>query len=132
MLADARAGYLKLDWPEAVRVASKGYEGSGGSWRFVWRTSLESIAMLALLPGLRRWSARSVLYVGRSDGLLIAVRFRPRWNAVVGKAHEVWRTPLDTVEVAKRTFGHYSLVVFGGRPVWVQTSQVESLLGDRD
>lgn len=132
MLADARAGYLKLDWPEAVHVASKGYEGSGGSWRFVWRTSLESIAMLTSLPGLEHWSARSVLYVGRSDGLLIAVRLRPRWNAVAGKVREVWRTPLDTAEVTERTFGHYSLVVFGGHPVWVLTSQVASLLGGRN
>jgi hypothetical protein len=132
MLAEARAGYLKLDWPEAVHVASKGYEGSGGTWRFVWRTSLELIAILTSLPGLKHWSARSVLYVGRSSGSLIAVRLRPRWIAGAGEVHEAWRTPLGTAEATGRTFGYYSLIAFDSHPVWVLTSEVGSLLGGRD
>jgi hypothetical protein len=54
--------------------------------------------MLTSLPGLEHWSARSVLYVGRSDGGFTAVRLRPRWNAVAGKVYEAWRAPLDTAD----------------------------------
>ena len=132
MLAEARAGYCKFDWPEAVHEASKGYEGSGGAGRFVWRTSLECIATVTLLPGLAHWSARSVLYVGRSGGGFTAVQLRPRWSSFTRDVHVVWRTPLDTAAVTKRMFGHYSLVVFGGNPVWLVTSEVESLVGGRD
>ena len=132
VIAEALAGYLTLDWPEAVHAAVKGYEGSGRSCRFVWRTSLATMATLGMLPGLAHWSARYVLYVGRSDAGFTAIQLRRRWNAFTRDVREVWRTPLDTAVVTKRTFGHYSVVVFGGHPVWIVTSEVESLVGGRD
>ena len=131
MRQKARSSYSEFDWPEPVSIASKGYAGSGGTWRFVARTTLETIAMLSALPGLKHWSARSVVYVGRSGGWIIAVRLRPTWVQPPGEVKEVWRAPLNAVVVTERTFGFYSLVDFGGRRVWVLTDELDSLLAGR-
>jgi len=122
---------LEFDWPEYVSIASKGYAGSGGAWCFVARTTLEMIALLSALPGLRHWSARSVVYVGRSGRSIIAVRLRPTWIQPPGEVKELWRTPLDTAVLTKRTFWSCSLVDFGGHPVWVLTDELDSLLAGR-
>ncbi len=127
----ARSSYVEFDWPERVSIASKGYAGSGGAWCFVARTTLEMIALFSALPGLKHWSARSVVYVGRSGRSIIAVRLRPTWIQPPGVVKEVWRAPLDDVVVTARTFGFFSLVDFGSHPVWVLTGELDSLLGSR-
>lgn len=127
----ARFSYVGFGWPGPVSIASKGYAGSGGAWCFVARTTLEMIAIFSALPGLKHWSARSVLYVGRSGRSIIAVRLRPTWIRPPGEAEEVWRAPLDAVVVTARTFGFFSLVDFGGHPVWVLTDELDSLLAGR-
>ena len=127
----ARSSYLEFGWPEHVSIASKGYAGSGGAWCFVARTTLEMIALFSALPGLKHWSARSVVYVGRFGRSIIAVRLRPTWIQAPGDVKELWRAPLDEVVVTARTFGFFSLVDFGGHPVWVLTDEFDSLLGGR-
>lgn len=127
----ARSSYLEFDWPEPVSIASKGYAGSGGAWCFVARTTLEMIALFSALPGLKHWSARSVVYVGRSGRSIIAVRLRPTWIQPPGEVKELWRAPLDEAVVTARTFGFFSLVNFGGHPVWVLTDEIDSLLAGR-
>ena len=129
--AKARSGYLEFDWPEHVSIASKGYAGSAGAGCFVARTTLEVIALFLALPGLKHWSARSVVYVGRFGRSIIAVRLRPTWIQPPGEVKEVWRAPLDAVAVTARTFGFFSLVDFGGHPVWVLTDELDSLLAGR-
>jgi hypothetical protein len=129
--ARARAGYLEFDWPEHVSIASKGYAGSGGRWCFAARTTLEIIAYFSALPGLKHWSARSVVYVGRSGQSIIAARLRPTWIAPPRELKELWRTSLDAAVVTARTLGHISLVDFGGHPVWVITSDLDDLLAGR-
>jgi hypothetical protein len=128
---EARSSYLEFDWPEPVSIASKGYAGSGGAWCFVARSMLEMIALFSALPGLKHWSARSVVYVGRSGGSIIAVRLRPTWIQPPGEVKAVWRAPLDAVAVTARTFGLSTLVDFGGHPVWVLTDELDSLLAGR-
>ncbi len=123
----ARAGYREFDWPETIFVASKGYAGAGGAWCFVARTTLEMVAIFSALPCLRHWSARSVVYVGRSGREFIAVRLRPTWFQPPREVTEVWRAPLDAAVVTDRTFGFFSLVDFGAHPVWVLTDELESL-----
>lgn len=127
----ARASYADFDWPEPVAIASKGYVGSGGAGCFVARTTLETIAIFSALPGLRHGSARSVLYLGRSGGTIIAVRLRPTWTRAPREVTQAWRAPLDAVVVTARTFGFFSLVDFGGHPVWVLTDELDSLLAGR-
>lgn len=126
-----RASYLEFDWPEHVSPASKGYAGSGGAWCFVARTTLEMVALFSALPGLKHWSARSVMYVGRSGRSIIAVRLRPTWIAPPREVEELWRTSLDAVVVTARTFGFFALVDFGGHPVWVLMDELDDLLAGR-
>ena len=52
----------------------------------VARTTLEMIALFSALPGLKHWSARSVVYVGRSGRSIIAVRLRPTWIQPPGES----------------------------------------------
>jgi|GEM_PF-4276439 len=127
----ARSRYLEFDWPEHVSIASKGYAGSGRAWCFVARTTLEMFALFSALPGLKHWSARSVVYVGRSGRSIIAVRLRPTWIQPPGEVKELWRAPLDAAVVTARTFGFFSLVDFGGHPVWVLTDELDSLRAGR-
>jgi hypothetical protein len=129
--ARLRASYPEFDWPEPVSIASKGYVGSGGAWCFVARTTLETIAYFSALPGLKHWSAHSVVYVGRSGQSIIAARLRPTWIAPPREVKEAWRTSLDAAVVTGRTFGFFSLVDFGGHPIWVLTDELDSLLAGR-
>ena len=127
----ARFSYVSFGWPEPVSIVSKGYVGTGGVWCFAARTTLEIVAMLVALPGLRHWSARSVVYVGRSGSSIIAVRLRPTWIQPPGEVRELWRVPLAAVRMTDRAVGNFSLVDFDGHPVWVPTDEIDSLLAGR-
>jgi len=69
-----------------------------------------------------------VLYVGRSDAGFTAIQRRPGWSYVHRQTHEVWRAPPGTAAITGREFGKYSLVEFGGHPVWLLTDDLRSLL----
>lgn len=85
------------------------------------------VATLLALPGLRHWSARSVVYVGRVGRSITAVRLRPTWVQPSREVTVLWTVPLGAVVVTSRKFGFFSLVDCGGHPVWVLTDELAGL-----